>query len=197
MAEAAKTNDVRQAPAGDAADLITKAELARRLGVTRGRVTQLTADGGKYAEAMRGKKVSWSAVQHLDAVRGDAAKTPKTSSPEGAAPDPAFDRAVASDRQFKDARARKMEADADTAEATRLERIGKLVSRAAIRPKLFSELRGLREQILKVPDDVAEQIASMSDVREIRTVLMDALRGVLTGYVENLKARGPDGDGHA
>jgi len=197
MATAAKTNGVRDAADDGADEIISKAEFARRMKRSGGWATQVTGKDGKFAEALTPDgKVNWSVAQVLDGVRADATKSPAPSSGAGVVQDPAVQQALASDQAFKDARARKMEADADASEAKRREQLGDLVSAKVIGPKLFGDLRDLRERILKVPDDVAEQVASMTDVREVRTVVMDALRDALGGYAEDLAAR-YSGDDHA
>jgi hypothetical protein len=59
-----------------AADVISKAECARRLGLTRGQISQLTAPGQSLAEAMTAEgRIRWRLASALLRARADGAKT--------------------------------------------------------------------------------------------------------------------------
>lgn len=166
-----------------ARELITKTECARRFGLTLGRVCQMTAPGAALYEAMAGKMVDWERAVQLRSARADGSRCQPSSL--GAQP-LLTDNVVTiteDDRRFKQARARKMEADADAAEADRLDRLAELVGRAAAEAEFFSLSRTLRDQLMMLPSALAEDLAVLSDPREVRAVLHLRLRETLTEIV--------------
>jgi hypothetical protein len=90
------------------------------------------------------------------------------------------------DRAFKRARARKMEADADGAEAARLERLGALINRQAAEAEMLSRARALRDRLLAIPAQVADELVGKTDAREIRTLLTARLRLALIEFAAPL-----------
>jgi hypothetical protein len=75
-----------------------------------------------------------------------------------------------------------MEADADGAEAARLERLGALINRQAAEAEMLSHARGLRDRLLAIPARVADELVGKTDAREIRALLMARLRGALAEF---------------
>lgn len=167
-----------------ARELITKTECAQRLRLSQGRISQLTAPGGPLFEAVIGRMVDWERAVQLRAARADGARCPPALAAQ--APTvmaPPADNVVTiteDDRRFKQARARKMEADADASEAARLERLGEIVGRAAAEAEFFSLARALRDQLMMLPSALAEDLAAITDPREVRAVLQRKIRETLT-----------------
>lgn len=166
-----------------AQELITKAECAQRLRLTPGRISQMTAPGGPLAEAMVGRLVDWDRAVQLRAARADGARSQQplvlpANHPPSLPPDNVVT-LTEDDRRFKQARARKMEADADAAESARLERLGELVGRTAAEAEFFSLARMLRDQLMMLPSALAEDLAAITDPREVRVLLQRKLRETL------------------
>lgn len=164
-------------------DLISNVECARRLRLSPGRLSQMTAPGQKLAEAMTERgKMRWSAVCRLMQDRADPAKARAILPSVKPDEKPAVYSLTEDDRTFKRARARKMEADADTAEAARQQQLGALISRSAAEAEMFSRERTLRDQLLAIPATIASELAAEADPRAVRALLTRRLRQVLAEF---------------
>lgn len=64
------------------------------------------------------------------------------------------------------------------------ERIGKLVDRAKVEAAAFDVYRGLRDQLLTIPDRVAALVAAESDQGKVRNILDAELRARLNDFAD-------------
>lgn len=162
----------------DGGGVVIKAEAARRLGFVRSYITKEARPGGKLAEAvMADGRIDLAVAERLLAERRDTSK--------GSASNVVL--VTDEDRRLKLAKVRKAEADADAAEAARMERLEKLVDREAYDSHQFTRLRMLRDLLMAVPADVADELAAKTDPREIRALLTGKIRAVLEQQISETK----------
>lgn len=72
------------------------------------------------------------------------------------------------------------------------EKSGKLVDANAVRRAQFSLLRTIRDQLLELPDRLADELAAEDDPMEVRDLFMAELRSILSELADDLAGRGEE-----
>ncbi len=166
---------------------ITRAELARRLGVSRASITNAIKLGRISADAMT-PDGQWldpdraaeqfratSSREHRPALPRPAWSKPATPEPGPAAPAPPADGVP--DRSAS--AARREAARAALAELQQLEAEGRLVKASDVQAEAFAQARQVRDTMLSLPDQLAQQLAAEQRPTVVHALLSDALRQAL------------------
>jgi len=66
------------------------------------------------------------------------------------------------------------------------ERTGKLVDANQVKVTTFELFRGLRNQVVNLPDRLSSQLAAESDALEVHRILSDAIREVFGGFADSI-----------
>lgn len=74
-------------------------------------------------------------------------------------------------------------------------KLGRVVERAEVEAVLFETGRRLRDAVLAVPNDIAEQLAAETDKRKCKKILRDALVQALVEVGRELRPAAGAGDG--
>lgn len=156
-------------------EFVTQSELARRFNCSRQHISNRVGDG-TLAEAARGDLFDVTVARRLLADRTDGRRRQG-----GMLIDLTED-----DRRLKQAKIRQAEAQADLAETERQKRVGELVDARAMAAQQFTLARQLRDLLLAVPADMADQLSVSTDPREIRTLLISKLRSILNDFVASI-----------
>lgn len=163
-----------------APETITKAETARRLGVTAARVSQLTAPGAKLAEAVTPEgKIDWEKAQALHQLRADPTKSQRPL--VGMAADTTGD-----DAAFKAARARKMAADAEMAEKQLAELRGDLCRTVEVDRRVSDLFRDLRDKVTGLTIRMAQRTMSLPTERERAVMIEEEIERVFAEFADGL-----------
>jgi DNA-binding transcriptional regulator YdaS (Cro superfamily) len=176
---------------------ITKSALARRLGVTRGRISQLCSQGMPVlangcvdvdvacqwiSEHVDRGHSGWSTTRKAESPASAATPSletvrPRTTSvvPSGPAP------AVGNDpgRVLLVARAKKALADARRAERLERHQADELIERTVVVEYTASLSALVRDHMLAQPERLADRLEGMSDRAEIYRILRDDGRALL------------------
>lgn len=141
---------------------MTRAEYARHRGVSRSRISHLTATG----------RIPVDDTGKIDSVAADAILDDKTMPPSGKVPDVGLS-------PYDEARARKMKADADLAELKVKEAEGRLIPLDVIKRADFATIRRWRDQLLGLADRISPKVAATTDERECNAIIDDETRTIL------------------
>jgi len=205
-----KTKQVRKKAAAKKPpppDLVSIAELARRVGVTRRAVEQAIEDGriikavvqrssgnGKpwkidSAKAIRLWKLGTNTTHRPMKELEDRAKKAKGNatldpSPEDQDIEP-FEEEES--RSYYTSRARKEAAVADLKEMEVEEERGELLRRSKVEKAIFQVVRTQREAFQSMPARLAGELATMDDPGEIERFLAEDVRRVLEEAAEHVK----------
>lgn len=87
--------------------------------------------------------------------------------------------APAEDKGYLAARTREKEFQAKQAELNYLERVGELVSAAAVREEQFSIFREHRDKLEQIPSNVSDKLAAETDPQRVEHVLRTEIRKTL------------------
>jgi transcriptional regulator with XRE-family HTH domain len=159
-------------------NLITQAELARRLGVSRQYVGKLVRQG--KIQRVDGKidlEVATGALRML----ADPARPRNTPELLGEAEEDST--------TFAEAKTMKEVYSAKLARLKFEEESGKLIERADIEDKARDVAVIVKESLLMLPNKLMEQLAVESDPREINVMLDREMREVLARMADQIKKR--------
>lgn len=166
--------------------LITKAEYARRRGVSGAAVTQavragrLTLVDGMVnldtADAEWGGK-SRPRVNSQPAVKSQIKVRPERAQPE------VSDDADLSIPPWQDSKAKQAHIDARKAELELAVIEGKLIDRAKIKAEIGRQFAAVRDGLLNIPARMAPALAAMKTPAEVQTALDAEIRAVVAQYV--------------
>lgn len=109
------------------------------------------------------------------------------------APPPA-DTAPTGNQQYLEARARREDFEARTAELDYHKAVGNLVSSAEMRESAFRRYRTLRDKLLNIPDRVATILAAERDPVTIHKLITDELKRVLNELSDGARSEAAGGD---
>lgn len=139
----------------------TQADLARELGLTRGRVTQLVARGMPTFSA--DAAAAWR-TQHVAARAGSTSKaaTPQTTEPAQGEGVPV---------RYDASRARREAAEAELSELRLATERGTLIQIAAIETVWAGAMAAARERLLQLPARMGQLLAAESDAFKIEQLL--------------------------
>lgn len=157
-------------------ELVTKAEYARRRGVTEGAVRQAVRDGritevdGKIDPAAADEE--WARNSRVRA--GSAPSEPNAEVPGDEADRPASDA-----WQYQVSRARREQAEAQIAELKLQEQLGQLVRVDSVRSEVAAALGQVREHLLQLPARLAPLIVAEPDQAQIQRLLEAEIRAAL------------------
>ena len=161
--------------------ILSKADLARKLNVSRARISQLCHEG--LPVLANGKVEMQSALSwistHVDRSR-DVGRTRRPApAPSSFTPTPNPPMQADAGRALLIARAKKALAEARRAERLERHQAGELVERteAAAYAANFSML--VRDHVLVQPDRLAERLAASNDQTEVYRILRDDGRALL------------------
>lgn len=150
---------------------VTQAQYAKLAGISRQRVHRLVGKG--FIVLDESGKVD---VEQADAARGVAGAG--NAAPAPAVPDGLPD--IGTSRRVEAAfRARRMKVEAQARE-------GRYVEIDKVRDSLQGWATVVRQSVLAVPDRLAQDLAGVSSAREIRRLMMDALRDALDVGAEGI-----------
>lgn len=155
-------------------ELISKAEAARRLGVSAPRVSQLTAPGARlFPAVVDGGQIDWALAQELHAKGADATKTTPA----------AF---VGEDSAFKAARARKVAAEAEIAERQAAMQRGELVRVADVERRVGTLFGDVRDKVIGAAIRCAQRTMTLATERERAAAIEDELERVFLDLATSL-----------
>ncbi|MDO9148305.1 MAG: hypothetical protein Q7U52_11705 [Hydrogenophaga sp.] len=171
-------------------------ELAKALGVTPARVSQLKAagriepgaDGLWDVEAVRMRIAhtadlaqSMAAETRARARAGEVELLPVIQPDDGAMGEGVFDHYYTEDHaaNFKVARSLREREEAAKARTERMLRDSLLVEKADVERAAYTEARVLRDRLMGLPTKVAPLLAPVTDAFECERMLREALRQVL------------------
>ena len=166
-------------------ELVSQAELARRLGVSRQYVNRLVRSGKLELE---GKKIDVAkAVAALRQVR-DPARKYKTDEPADLDQFPQEDSSEAGPQlTFAEAKTMKEVYLARMARLKYEEEAGKLVPKADVEARAADIGMVVKQNLLSIPSRLMDQLADETDPREINAILEAELRRVLEQLAEELR----------
>jgi transcriptional regulator with XRE-family HTH domain len=166
-------------------ELISQAELARRLGVSRQYVNRLVRSGKLELE---GKKIDAAkAVAALRQVR-DPARKYKTDEPADLdQPAPQPEPAAKRQPTFAEAKTMKEVYLARMARLKYEEEAGKLVPKADVEARAADIGMVVKQNILSIPSRLMDQLADETDPREINAILEAELRRALEQLAQELR----------
>ena len=173
------------------ADLITQAELGRRLGVTRQYIYKLVKQGKiqKVGDLIDYDTASEAIKSIADPARSSIISTdseaPEFSGVPAARPKPKSSKK----RQptFAEAKTMKEIFSAKLAKLRYEEEAGLLISRSVIKDSAHICGRTIKEVLLSLPARVMDQLAIETDPRKINAILEVEVRDSLSVLVEELK----------
>ncbi len=157
---------------------IKRAELARRLGLSKARITVLAQQGMPVTSVEAAQ--AWRAANVATYVRSDGAN-PALQQP-GAPPSPAslpLEPAPMLREQLLSARLDRERADARFAMLRAAEEEGQLIRKDAVRAEHAKRLVGLREALLQIPARVAPVLAAESDQGRCHDIVQTEIHAVL------------------
>jgi hypothetical protein len=115
----------------------------------------------------------------------EASPTP-TPTPEPAQP--------TSNQAYLDARARREEFEAKSAELSYLKEVGLVISATEARETAFRRYRALRDKLLNIPDRVSTILAAERDPVTIHRLITDELKRVLNELSDAARSEAAGGD---
>jgi hypothetical protein len=121
---------------------------------------------------------------------GGAIEAPPASSSTPPAPDAP----PSSNQTYLDARARREEFEAKSAELAYLKEVGLLVSAAEAREVSYRRYRTLRDKLLNIPDRVSTILAAERDPVTIHRLITDELKRVLNELSDAARSEAAGGD---
>ena len=168
-------------------ELITQAELARRLGVTRQYINKLVRDG-KIQKV--GKKIDYeSACESIkmitDPARSKISEDKKEESVE--TPMPAKNSGGKRPPTFAEAKTMKEIYSAKLAKLKYEEEAQILIKKSDIYEKAHIVGRNIKQVLLSLPARVMEQLAVETDPRKVNQILEKEVRDSLSSLEEELK----------
>jgi phage terminase Nu1 subunit (DNA packaging protein) len=162
-------------------EVITQAEAARRFRVAPQLITKLIKPGKRLADAVvtrDGKPmIDWGLAERHWVERADPAQPSQARG--GNAASGTLEVLTEHDRAYKEARARKMAAEADAAEAARAVRLGTLIDAAEATRTWTTLSRELRDALMALPTALADELVALTDPRALALRLDTALRKVI------------------
>lgn len=176
-------------------EVMGRNQYARHRGCSPGAVTFATKDRIKEACVWDGARLAgirWRQADALWALNTDPAAAEKTGALSRAAgeldlrqPAPAS----TGDRQdYLEHRATAEKFRAKEAELAYLERIGQLVSAAAVREATFRRYRTLRDKLLNIPDRISTIAAAERDPARLHQIITDEIKRVLNELAGEARA---------
>jgi hypothetical protein len=184
--------------------LITQAEYARRRGCAKSAVAKAVAE--KRISLIDGKidpevaDIQWERNTRARADSRPSAATnavapaqaPIPAADAPAAPD-SLDRPAAATVTYADARAKREQAEAETAQLRAAKEAGRLVERDRVERAVFEAFRAMRDRVMQVPGSCAPLVIGLVEVREVEQLFADELRKALGGFeasaIDTMKAR--------
>ncbi|MEN9887944.1 MAG: hypothetical protein RL758_2522 [Pseudomonadota bacterium] len=164
---------------------LTQAALAKALGLTEGRVSQLKnqgmpTDSVEAAQAWRETQQNVAARKRLTHTidRADVPAYQEQAQAESQA-FPALGAGDFGDEDFQMARTRREIAEANLAEMREAELEGKLIRVDAIRAAWAKRISGTRDALMQLPHRLAPILAAETDMERVSRVLDDELRQAL------------------
>jgi transcriptional regulator with XRE-family HTH domain len=160
-------------------ELISQAELARRLGVSRQYVNKLVRGG---TLPLTGKKLdAASSIAILEQMANPGRPTKATMPSLGTSSQPNKGPTLAEAKTMKEVYLARM------ARLKYEEEAGKLVPKADVESRAADIGRVVKQNILSIPSRLMDQLADETDPREINAILEAELRRVLEQLAEELR----------
>ena len=169
---------------------MNQSELAERVGVSRQYINKLVLDGKITVtdghvdleeaafEFDIPKKILEKNIEEMTAAELRGLRD-SISSPDQQEPNP--------NEMYRDARARKTNAEASKKELELREARGELIEAEQVKRDAAHCAKQLQSSILNVPDRVAAQLAAESDYTEVHRILSEALRTALSSVSVGLR----------
>jgi hypothetical protein len=172
-------------------ELVDLTRAAQAIGVDKATISRLVA---KHPQLNRGGARKLVNVGEVQAIRNGAINPAMSAAPdlglrfnaEAAPIQPPLPQAPQADpaqltgaKAFNEARAQREAAAAGLQELQLAERLGKLVSKEKVETAAYNAARAIRDQMLAIPGALADQLATKTDPREIRTLLRQAIQDAL------------------
>jgi len=165
---------------------ISRAEFARRIGVDRAHVTRLAQDGrlvlDPAGDVLESASRARMAVTADDGPVGDAQRERWADyrTRDEIAPPAAPETAA---QAYREARARKLDAEAAMAMMQRATMEGRLIDRPAVRRMLVEMGTVFRTALERMPDHLAAQLAAEPDPERVHALLVERIEQVLSDVV--------------
>ncbi len=171
--------------------LITQAEYARRLGVSRQYINRLVKSG--KIPVFAGGKVDAAAADAARVDNADPARAPfsklaqqeiprflREDLPQAPAADP-------KQSSYQDARTLREQANAQRAQLELKQLQGLLVEKKAVEKEIGSIYRDFREKLLRIPRREAGKLVTLKTEREVAAYLEEMIRQALHSYADELE----------
>ncbi len=158
---------------------ISRVEFARRMGLSKGRVTQLVDRG---MPTMEDGRISFKAARRWYRANIVEQGHEREAGRLGGKAAAKKSRAVAASRSasFAQARAEKEFYAAKLKQLELAEVLGKVVRWEDVQPGVFDKYRAVRDQLFSIPDRVSAEFAVEDDARAIRKRMVEELELALS-----------------